>query len=156
MLQNLPKERFGLKFHREMQEIDTYALIVPKEGPKFKRATSAGEMTDKRLPDTVYLRDISSLVAFLSKAAGRPILDETGLKGEFSISVDLRGYRSDPSGDQAAAQSASERPPDAQRFDDFVMAAALEQTGLRFEKHRKAKVEMNRIDGMTKPNPADN
>lgn len=38
MLQNLLKERFQLKFHREKKEQSIYALAVGKGGPKMKRS----------------------------------------------------------------------------------------------------------------------
>jgi uncharacterized protein (TIGR03435 family) len=36
MLQNLLKERLGLKFHYEKRDFDVLALLVAKNGPKFK------------------------------------------------------------------------------------------------------------------------
>ena len=42
MLQNLLKERLGLKFHYEKKDFDVYALVVAKNGPKLKPAQEAG------------------------------------------------------------------------------------------------------------------
>jgi uncharacterized protein (TIGR03435 family) len=36
LMQNLPAERFGLKFHRETREMPVLALLVEKGGPKLK------------------------------------------------------------------------------------------------------------------------
>ncbi len=38
MLQNLLAERFKLTFHREMREMQTYQLVVAKNGPKIKES----------------------------------------------------------------------------------------------------------------------
>jgi len=38
MLQRLLGDRFKLKFHREMQEVDGFDLVVAKYGPKMKQA----------------------------------------------------------------------------------------------------------------------
>lgn len=38
MQQNLLIERFGLRFHREKKEMPGYALVIAKNGPKFKES----------------------------------------------------------------------------------------------------------------------
>jgi len=43
MLQNLLIERFHLVFHIEKRNFPGYALVVDKDGPKFKEVTQAGE-----------------------------------------------------------------------------------------------------------------
>lgn len=58
MLQNLLAERLGLKVHWATQQIDIYALVVAKGGPKFKVAApdspQASEDASKRgIPDKV-------------------------------------------------------------------------------------------------------
>jgi uncharacterized protein (TIGR03435 family) len=40
MLQTLLAERFGLKMHKEMRDLQVYALIVGKNGPKMKDTTN--------------------------------------------------------------------------------------------------------------------
>jgi uncharacterized protein (TIGR03435 family) len=47
MLQNLLADRLGLKVHWATQQIDTYALVVAKGGPKFKvAAPDSPQMSD--------------------------------------------------------------------------------------------------------------
>jgi uncharacterized protein (TIGR03435 family) len=43
MLQSLLAERFRLLAHRETKELPTYALMVGKNGPKFKVSRAAGQ-----------------------------------------------------------------------------------------------------------------
>jgi uncharacterized protein (TIGR03435 family) len=38
MLQNLLKERFGLKLHHDTKEMSMYALVIAKNGPKLKES----------------------------------------------------------------------------------------------------------------------
>ena len=43
MLQNMLTERFGLKFHRELRQLDVYVLAIAKNGPKLKESSIDGE-----------------------------------------------------------------------------------------------------------------
>ena len=40
MLQTLLAERFNLRVHRELKQMPVYALVVGKNGPKFKESAS--------------------------------------------------------------------------------------------------------------------
>jgi len=58
MLQNLLADRLGLKVHWATRQIDTYALVVAKSGPKFRIAApdspQASDVTSKNSgPDTI-------------------------------------------------------------------------------------------------------
>jgi uncharacterized protein (TIGR03435 family) len=37
MLQQLLVDRFGLKFHREARDVTGYAVVLAKDGPKFRQ-----------------------------------------------------------------------------------------------------------------------
>jgi uncharacterized protein (TIGR03435 family) len=98
MLQALLTERFSLKFHREVKDMPGYALVVGKNGPKFKEAK--GEEVSMsfgpngkpgRGPNSVTMRKYSmSKFADLLTNFGNPIVDKTGLTGyyEFTLSWD--------------------------------------------------------------------
>jgi uncharacterized protein (TIGR03435 family) len=97
MLRNLLIERFKLKFHRESKNVPVYALIAGKGGAKLTPL-------DKSVPapfelysnfsiqpapgDASELRGVGSLrqfCDFLSRIAGRPVLERTGLTGSFDL-----------------------------------------------------------------------
>jgi bla regulator protein BlaR1 len=162
MLQALLEERFDLKVHRETKQLSVYALTVVKDGPKLKAAS--GEMiqlkdgstvrnqsllwTPTPLPDgtrsdhliRMFVRDqsIQAVVDSLSHLMDRVVLDRTGLKGNFDITID---YERNP--DKA----------DTPGFDitgPAMFTAFQAQLGLKFES-TKAPVEVLVIDHADKP-----
>ena len=105
MLQALLAERFNLKIHREKKQLPVYALTIAKNGPKLKK--TAGEMVQladgssakkrnlffNRLNErTIQLividRSIPELTDALSRMMDRPVLDRTGIKGEFDFTIE--------------------------------------------------------------------
>jgi uncharacterized protein (TIGR03435 family) len=95
MLQALLTERFSLKFRREVKDMPGYALVVGKNGPKFKEAK--GEEASMsfgpngkpgRGPNSVTMRKYSmSKLADLLTNFGNPILDKTGLTGDYDFTL---------------------------------------------------------------------
>src|SRR5215475_9122059 len=87
-LQALLAERFQLAIHRETKEAPVYALVVAKGGSKLKESStgfegvtgSPGRLTAEQAP-------VALLVANLSRMLGRPVLDETGLKGRYQFDL---------------------------------------------------------------------
>ena len=51
MLQGLLAERFRLAFHRESKELMVYALVVWKDGPKFKDSEGGGDSAVRTSPE---------------------------------------------------------------------------------------------------------
>ena len=106
MLQKLLADRFRLSIRRETKDLPIYALLVSKRGPK----TEAPDAKDapKTLADgTVTMRGstvsenhidlygapmtLDDLAELLSGAVDRPVLDFTGLKGEFQFKMQWTG-----------------------------------------------------------------
>ena len=103
MLQNLLSRRFELSMHYEQQEIQTYDLVVGKNGPKMKAVESEPESNDGLQPPppragpppgyhgpvNLNLPKISMerFAAFLSGLLGEPINDSTGLKGNYEVKL---------------------------------------------------------------------
>jgi uncharacterized protein (TIGR03435 family) len=153
MLRTLLAERFKLSLHREMREIPAYALVVGKNGPKFRSAKEGAAAPTAPIPDTIHFKDVTSFAGFLSQRSDRPVIDETKLAGVFDIALDMRGCEPAASADatqSGSPASASGSPTAAQLFDECVTAAAQEQTGLRLEA-RKERVEVLVIDRAEKP-----
>jgi uncharacterized protein (TIGR03435 family) len=93
MLQTLLADRFKLKIHRESKELPVYLLIVGKNGPKLhesegdaqpRRRLSNGSLIFQNSP-------ISMLTEYLPRLSviSRPVLDMTGLKGNFDFTLNL-------------------------------------------------------------------
>jgi uncharacterized protein (TIGR03435 family) len=101
MLQALLEDRFKLKASREKKEVSGFALAIAKNGSKLKRArgdeesriTLAGAMLDKRASagalNTIIGQKASmaQLVDILSRPAGGPIVDKTGLTGDYDFTI---------------------------------------------------------------------
>jgi uncharacterized protein (TIGR03435 family) len=105
MLQSLLAERFQLKVTRTTKELPVYALVVGKNGPKFQEAKPGGNIPDgfkgpdgrpAKYPNMIRLSRgqlngqgilMTTFVAVLSQQLGRTVLDQTGLKGNYDISL---------------------------------------------------------------------
>ena len=97
MMRAMLADRFGLKAHTESREFAIYALLVAKGGPKleeipqperhgygFKPGGSPGTTRFEANPGM----QLSSLAASLRSAAGRPVVDETGLSGFYKVQLE--------------------------------------------------------------------
>jgi len=177
MLQSLLRDRFKLQLHRETKEQAVYALVVGKNGPKLKPTTlKATDYPDspKRRPGTPVHGDIqmlggpsgmhltgpavtlSSLCETLSNFTDKPIVDQTGLQGEYDIDLTffpenmmlrMAGGPGGPGqGPDGGADSRSE--PRVTVFD------ALQQYGLKLES-RRAPLTMLVVDHLEKT-PTEN
>jgi uncharacterized protein (TIGR03435 family) len=85
MLQTLLAERFKLALHRETKQLPIYVLVVAKNGPKFHALKDAP--TEQR--NHLSFKDMPSLAGILSTFAERPVVDQTGLKGDFYLDLDM-------------------------------------------------------------------
>ncbi len=135
-MQSLLKDRFQLALHHETREAAIYALVAGKNGPKMKKETAAapGAGSDSDKPHHITFTSISmaQLANWLTRtrtvSLGRPVIDETGLDGFYSFTLDWTPDE-DPDADQGAA----------------IAAALQDQTGLKLES-RKGPVEYLVID----------
>jgi uncharacterized protein (TIGR03435 family) len=96
MLQTLLIERFQLRFHRENVEQPGFALAVGKNGPKMKPSKSEAVVVNignqiKPAPDrgrlTARKVTIARLGEILSFIRGAPVVDKTGLDGEYDFTL---------------------------------------------------------------------
>jgi uncharacterized protein (TIGR03435 family) len=142
MLQTLLKERFRLALHHEPREMPVYALVVARNGPKIKADTSEGA-TQIGAGDSEAVRferaSLDQLAGFLASELGRPVFNETGLKGLYSFQLPPGGGRGRLN--QAAAEPAAE---------PSIFTAIQERLGLKLES-RKAAVDVLVVDRAEKP-----
>jgi uncharacterized protein (TIGR03435 family) len=121
MLQALLVDRFKLVAHRETRVAPVYALVLGKNGPKLK--LSDAETMSTRFPRRGHLEYKKVTMAALaarfrpSGLTDRPVLDKTGLTGEYDLVLDWTP--DDVTSDEQSAPS--------------LFTAVQEQLGLRLE-----------------------
>ncbi len=124
MLRNLITDRFHLKFHYESRDVPVYVLTVGPKGPKFKASAQFhGDPPKGRLvkpdeegfptlppgfkaavaqPCNGHLRlsaqrePLSQLTYWLQFSVDRPIIDQTGLTGDYDFRIDLEWNTTGP------------------------------------------------------------
>jgi uncharacterized protein (TIGR03435 family) len=140
MLGPLLADRFHLAFHRETRELPVFALVVAKDGPKFKPGD--GGETSMRPDGTggFFYKNYSmaTLAAALSlmTAVGRPVLDRTGLPGGYTFNANLYDI---PKGmDRVDIKKAMVE-------NDAIFSTLPAQLGLKLES-QKAPIELLVID----------
>ncbi len=125
-LQALLKDRFRLQSHMETREMVAYDMLVTKSGVKLKLFEPAppGQPRFAGGSMLVGVGTGSQIADALARAAGRPVVDKTGLEGRFSWSVSYTPFSSD-------ANAAAAGPPD-------ILTAVNEQLGLRLEPKKES------------------
>jgi uncharacterized protein (TIGR03435 family) len=110
MLQLLLEERFKLKTHWETKEGDVYNLVVVRGGPKLSATGSAPlsadelkNFGDRPLPPLYQKNDaqgydfiahgcsMDRLARMLTSQFGRPVIDKTGLTGNYDFVLKYKG-----------------------------------------------------------------
>jgi uncharacterized protein (TIGR03435 family) len=154
MLQQLLADRFGLRLHRSTEQRPVYVLTVNKGGPKFK-ASEATRMDLQVGRNSIFLRGgtIDRLTAVLSTALGRPVVDRTGLMGNYDITVQWDDAPVRDGGLPGTADSPS-TPAAASAENDrgSIFSAISDQLGLRLEAQR-GPVDVLVIDDIKRPSP---
>jgi uncharacterized protein (TIGR03435 family) len=144
MLQTLLADRFKLRIHRDHKDVEGYALVVAKNGPKLKPSTEdKGRGTAVFGSEPIRLEGTNSSMAdlahYLSLLIHLPVVDETGLGGRYDFNVQQfpgspgRGFPSPLNGSALSA-----------------LSGALDQLGLRLQA-KKIPVPMLVIDQAEKP-----
>jgi len=93
MLQALLLERFQMKTYRETKELPVYVLL-PGKGEAKVRPAAADEkpaLSGNQQGTTFTAFPISRFTFMLTRRMDRPVLDQTGLKGIYTYTVDLSG-----------------------------------------------------------------
>ena len=88
MLQKSLADRFKLEVHRESKDVSGYALVVAK-APKLQQSRG-GASRPMILKGGLRADNISvkMLAAMLTGPAGRPVVDKTGIEGNFDVKLD--------------------------------------------------------------------
>jgi uncharacterized protein (TIGR03435 family) len=142
MLRGLLEERFRLKVRRQVREGNVYELVVAKGGPKLKASTAESSFlrlyrhTPPELPGVSYTIhgqkvSMAKLADDLTGTMARPVLDRTGIVGEFDFKIDY------------AVEGHAEVGPS-------MFTALQEQLGLRLQ-GAKGPVESLEIESAERP-----
>jgi uncharacterized protein (TIGR03435 family) len=167
LLQSLFADRFGLKVSHDTKELPVYALVVAKGGPKLQEekpgATNPNVIKDPE--GHVVGRDsisvatghiagpglpMGTLVMLLSFQLNRTVLDQTGLKGKYDVTLQWTpddGTAAMPAGLEGSSPGAAP-PPDSSG--PSIFTAIQEQLGLKLES-TKGPVEVLVIDHIERP-----
>lgn len=140
MLQTLPADRFHLAVHHEQRELSAYVLTVAKGGFKMKAHADA-QLSYSTSPDSAgrHIRGIITvplLSSNLSFIMNSPVTDQTGIKGQYDISLDFSP------------------DPDAGGDAPSIFSALQDQLGLKLES-KKSQFDVIVVDHIEKT-PADN
>lgn len=130
MLQHLLADQFAMKVHEENKSTSFFALVPAKGGVKMKNVEQPEiSATVDLQSDSIQLKGYTmpAFVKFLSTSMGHPVVDETGLKGSYNITLylsmeDIRTAR---------------------------IRVAIQQLGLQFE-NRKGEVKSIVVDSANK------
>jgi uncharacterized protein (TIGR03435 family) len=101
MLRTLLQDRFALKAHRDVRRTSGYILSVGEDGPNLKEAgplrptADVASLTDGPRPESSGFSaqlghcDMAQLADFLAQHLQAPVEDLTGLKGFYSIQIQI-------------------------------------------------------------------
>jgi len=168
MLQSLLADRFKLKLTRGSKDMPAYALVVAKNGPKLQQAKPLDTPAVAQTPPGGHPRGpmmrmgpgeitgqgvaLSFLASTLSQQLGRQVLDQTGLKGNYDLTLKWTPEQGEgmmlggPGGGGPPPESAA--PPDT--TGPSIFTAIQEQLGLKLEPI-KAPAEVLVVDHVERP-----
>ena len=146
MLQKLLADRFALVVRKEEKEMPVYTLEPAKGGPKVAptKHADAPEMfrVFQRRQVTAENAPLEALIEVLTWLLGKPVLDRTGMEGNFD-------YKLEWAPDEVQVQS-QEAPPQTDGQAPSLTGALQQQMGLRLVAKR-APVELIVVEWAEKP-----
>jgi uncharacterized protein (TIGR03435 family) len=154
MLRSLLEDRFQLRIHTETRNLPVYELTVGSKGPTLRKADSANVEPYIRTGNG-FIRftkaTVGTFASQLSYAPARPVIDKTGISGDYSF--DLR-WAPAPGEDGGPATSGlplgTPEPPVSNPDGPSVFTAIEEELGLHLRSAR-GQVEVVVIDGAQMP-----
>jgi len=155
MMQHLLAERLGMKMHWEPRMMSAYALVVAKGGAKLQTAKTE-DRAKEDIPPGVRIQRMQHLWMRVVGVGGtmpelaaelqrvefdRPVVDRTGIKGEFDFKVTATSTKPYFVGE--APDTSDAAPPS-------IFTALQEQLGLRLEPAKTA-VQCLVVDAIERP-----
>jgi uncharacterized protein (TIGR03435 family) len=131
MMQGLLQERFKLALHRQIKDFPVYVLVAGKNGPKVHESKTEGEPSietnQKQMSVSVQRAPVSQMVDMLSNVLRAPVIDMTGLKGRYDLTLNVAKYAADMA---AQGKSLDGAPADPVALISLVLQ---EELGLKLE-----------------------
>ena len=132
-LKSLLASQFKLAAHFETRKLEAYDLVVDESGAKLQASGDEprmmhfgrGELTSSGAP-------LELLTERLSARLGRPVVDKTGLKGNYAFNLHWTPDSSEDEHDRQAGLPVPPEPP-AEANGPSLMTALQEQLGLKLE-----------------------
>ena len=143
MLGALLQERFKLKVHHGTKEEQVYRLVLANGGPKIQKAEKETGISGRSTRTAEQVNAQTTLAHFaeyLSERLDRPVVDQTGLMGLYSIQVEWTPDSAPATGVDTTGTS--------------IFTAVQEQLGLRLISG-KTPVQLVVVDSIEKY-PTDN
>jgi uncharacterized protein (TIGR03435 family) len=141
MMQPLLAERFHLDLRRESKVSSVFVLEPGKSGPKLKQTEDASAPVQFRVFQRRQITSANAPLMYLTEAfshlLGRPVLDRTGLSGNFD-------YKLEWTPDEVQVRS-DESAPTGDTSNPSLLSALQEQLGLRL-REQKEPVEILIVD----------
>jgi uncharacterized protein (TIGR03435 family) len=129
MLRHLLTERFGLKARTERRTIPVYLMVVTKKGSALRSASGPSNRLNMSMTGPVRSLNgqmtLGNLVSLIARSLDRPVFDETGLEGYYSIDLAWS-----PQNMVAGGPIVSEPEPD--------LISALLKLGLKLDRAERA------------------
>jgi uncharacterized protein (TIGR03435 family) len=184
MMQALLRDRLRMRMHRETRETAVYGLVIGKAGLKLKEspanlgeppnrsvnaAMASGAGTTVTYGNGAYFTfgnnrfegkklPVSIIADALSRFADRPVVDRTGLKGDYDFSMEFSPEDFRAMMIRAAIAGGTVVSPEVLKLLDAstgdTLVNAVEKLGIKLES-RKAPIEMLVIDEAQKT-PTEN
>jgi uncharacterized protein (TIGR03435 family) len=142
-VQQLLLERFHLTMHREMREMAVYVIVQAPAGPKMKEAGAGGVG-----PGDGQVMPVRILATLLTGQLGRPVLDKTGLNGNYYVRLKWTSDDGQPRSVGVAQGQIGPTPADI--YTPSIFTAISEQLGLKLEA-AKSPMEVSVIDSIQQP-----
>jgi uncharacterized protein (TIGR03435 family) len=143
MMQALLRERFKLALHLQTKELGAYLLVAGKNGPKVHESTTEGETSietnQKQMSVSIQRAPVAQLVEMMSNMLRAPVIDMTGLKGRYDLSIDVAKYAADMA---SPGRSVESTPMDTMALVTTLLQSEL---GLKLEA-RKMPLEVVIVD----------
>jgi uncharacterized protein (TIGR03435 family) len=146
MLQQLLADRFKLEVRKQSKEMQALAIVVEKNGPKFSASTASGESGIKFNGAGIVAQraTLGQLAEVLSRPLRGPVVDLTGLTGEYDFKLDLVRYQT--ADDHAPAKGQDARSAIfTQDMLPLIGTGLHEQLGLKLES-RKASIDVLQVE----------
>jgi bla regulator protein blaR1 len=153
MLQSLLADRFQLVMRRDTKEMPTYALVLDKNGPKFKESAAESQSGMMRIRRGVVVNQgvgISQLAEELSNFLGRAVVDKTGLAGKYDVKLEWQPDENQIAMFQNMGVPEGFGAPAPDANGPSLFAALQEQLGLKLES-QKGPVEIFVIEHVERP-----